>query len=383
MKILIISDGDSKYGAANALCQMVEQLLLKRDLDITVVLNHESSLAVYLREHGCKVIIVHYVLYYYAYPSSVWKLLIKKALYGIKYRYSRISAVKELKKQINIEQIDLIHSNGSREDFGALLSEQFNIPLIWHLREFGDLDYKCFSLRKDYIDLMNRTANIFIAVSDAVKEHWIKKGLDETKIKKIYDGVKVRKLSAIRKMDLKNKKTIRMVMTGSLQPTKGQEQAIAMMAELKETGALFYLDFIGDGSRQYMAKLKKMIHDYDLEDSVKLLGYRTDVYAMLSNYDIGLMCSKSEGFGLVTAEYMMAGLAVLASNTGANNELVRDGVDGCLYNYGNISDMKKKLLKIINNNLGGEKTFNYALAKFSNIENAKNIYNVYQTLINN
>ena len=256
MKVLLISDGDAKYGAANSLCQMVEQLLLKRDLDITVVLNHESSLAVYLRKHGCKVIIVHYVLYYHAYPSNVWKLLIKKVLYGIKYRYSRFSAVRELKKQINIEQIDLIHSNGTREDFGALISEKFHVPLIWHIREFGDRDYKCFSLRNDYISLMNKTAEVFIAVSDAVMEHWISKGIDKEKIVRIHNGVKTQKAPKVQNVLLKNKNEIKLVMTGSIQPTKGQIQAIELMASLKESNKKYSLDLIGDGDKQYINKLK-------------------------------------------------------------------------------------------------------------------------------
>ncbi len=381
MKVLLISDGDAKYGAANALCQMAEQLLLKHDLDIIVVLNHESHIADYLRKCGCKVIIVHYELFYHAYPSNIWKLLIKRVLYGIKYRYSRINAIKELTKQINIEQFDLIHSNGSREDFSALISEQFQIPLIWHLREFGDRDYKCFSLRSDYIHLMNRAASAFIAVSNVVKDHWIKKGLDEGKIIKVYDGVRVRKQSEIRKTELRNKKNLRLVMIGSLQPTKGQEQAIKLMARIKADGLPYSLDLIGDGSRQYTKQLKELINSFGLESSINLLGYRTDVFELLPNYDIGLMCSRSEAFGLVTAEYMMAGLAVLASNTGANSELVRNGIDGYIYSYGIIEDMRLKLFKIIEENLGGVETYKYAVLNFTSIENADNIYHIYKSVV--
>lgn len=381
MKILIISDGDSKYGAANSLCQMVEQLLLKRDLDITVVLNHESSLAVYLRKHGCKVIIVHYVLYYHAYPSNVWKLLIKKVLYGIKYRYSRFSAVRELKKQINIDQIDLIHSNGTREDFGALISEKFHVPLIWHIREFGDRDYKCFSLRNDYINLMNKTAKVFIAVSDAVKDHWIRKGLDKKKIVRIYNGVKIQDSPKNQDTPLNNKNEIKLVMTGSIQETKGQIQAINLMALLKRENKRCSLDLIGEGGRQYIKQLKDTICANGLDNSVRFLGYRNDVFDLLPNYDIGLICSKDEGFGRVTAEYMMAGLPVLASNTGANSELIREGVDGYLYSYGNIEDMKEKLMRIIDHNLGGDNTHKYAMNTFSAKVNAENVYQIYQKVL--
>ena len=66
------------------------------------------------------------------------------------------------------------------------------------------------------------------------------------------------------------------------------------------------------------------------------------------------MCSRSEGFGRVTAEYMMAELPVLASDTEANPELIREGIDGYLYKFNDIEDMTDKAMKIISSsNIGG------------------------------
>lgn len=383
MKVLIVADGDTKYGASHALCQMAMNLQLKPDIEITVIVNQESEAADYLRKIGCEVICVSYEPFYVIWPKYLWKLPIKYIVYGIKYLSGRLFAISNLQTKIKLESFDLIHSNSSREDLSAAIAINYNIPLVWHIREFGDEDFKCFSLRKDYIQLMNSTANVFIAVSEAVKRHWIKKGLNGQKIVKVYDGVKSRKQSVVRKTDLKQKKNINLVMTGSLQSTKGQEQAIAMMVKLKDEKISYHLDIIGDGAQQYTKRLKQMISKFDVKDSVRLLGYRTDVYEILPSYDIGLMCSKSEGFGLVTAEYMMAGLAVLASDSGANKELIREGIDGYLYNYGNVEDMKQKLLKIIANNLGGDKTHKYAMNNFSSKLNAERIYNVYKTLLDN
>ena len=381
MKILIISDGDSKYGAANSLCQMAARLQLKDDIDLTVVLNHESNVSDFLKAHACKVIILPYELYCHAYPSKFWKLLIKKPLYAIKYYLSRLLALKKLQEKIDIERFDLIHSNGNREDFSALISERFNIPLVWHLREFDDLGYKCFYLRNDYVQLMNRTANVLIAVSDAVMKNWINKGIDEKKIVRVYNGVKMRKSFRSRLIPLAQKKEIKVIMVGSLQPLKGQMQAIELMASLKESNQTYCLDFIGDGSSKYVNQLKNEIKKNKIEENIRFLGYRTDVFQLLLDYDIGLTCSKDEGFGRVTAEYMMAGLPVLASNTGANSELIRDGIDGYLYSYGNIQDMKNKLVRIINNNLGGMETYKYATANFSDIVNADNIYQIYKKVL--
>ena len=379
MKVLIVADGDTKYGASRALCQMAMNLLSKSDIEITVIVNQESEVADYLRKMGCEVISVSYEPFYVIWPKYLWILPIKCIIYGLKYLAGRVFAMRSLQAKIELGSFDLIHSNSSREDLSAEIAIKYQIPLVWHIREFNA--EKCFSLRKNYIRLMNNTANVFIAVSEAVKQHWINKGLEKQKIITIYDGVKTRQQETIRKTELIKKKEINIVMTGSLQPLKGQEQAIAMMAQLKDSDIIFHLDLIGDGSQHYTTRLEKIIRNYGLNDSVRLLGYRTDVYEILPNYDIGLMCSKNEGFGLVTAEYMMAGLAVLASDSGANKEIVRDGIDGYLYSYGNITDMKQKIFKIIEENLGGVTTYRYAMFYFSEVVNAENIYKIYKNVV--
>lgn len=382
MNILIFAGDDIKYGTSRALLQMAINLVKKPDINLTIVVNSDSNMADALKEHGCKVVVIHYSDFIQPYPAIVWWWFPIRFIYqGIKYWYWRIFALKDLEKKIKIEDIDLIHSNSRREDLGATLSAKYKIPLIWHIRELGDGAFRCFSFRKDYIQLMNNTASCFIAVSDAVKNHWINKGLNELKFIRVYDGVQLRNNIQNRKVDLKSKREIKLVMTGSLLPPKGQEQAIKMMAELKADGLSCTLDLIGDGYWTYTIKLKKTIKDLKLEKSVRLLGYRNNVHEILPNYDIGLMCSKDEAFGLVTAEYLMAGLPVLASDSGANRELVREGIDGYLYDYGNIQDMKEKLLKIIDENLGGMQSHRYAKRKFSDVANAENIYNIYISIL--
>ena len=78
----------------------------------------------------------------------------------------------------------------------------------------------------------------------------------------------------------------------------------------------------------------------------------------------------------------MAGLPVLASNTGANAELIREEKDGLLYSYGNMRDMEEKLTNMIINidKMGGRVTREYAIREFADRVNAENIYNVYKSV---
>lgn len=382
MNILLIADGDIRYGASRSLLQMAANLQLRPDVNITVVLNCESEMVNSLKKQGCSAIVVNYNPFIQPYPENVpcW-FPIRFVYQGIKYWYGRLFALKELEKKIEIKKIDLIHSNSSREDFSVMIQRKYHIPLVRHIREFGDRDFRCFSFRRNYIKLLNSTTNIFVAISNAVRLHWINKGIISDKIITIYNGVFEREYIKQKVIQLCHKNRINLVMVGSIMRTKGQDQAIQMMSLLKDEDIEFKLDFIGDGTWFIVKRLKEQVKSSGLENYVRFLGYRKDVFELLPSYDVGLICSKDEGFGRVTAEYMMAGLPVLASNTGANIELIREGVDGCLYTYGNVEDMKENLMRIIHNNLGGENTYKYAVNNFSAKVNAENIYKLYKKVL--
>jgi glycosyltransferase involved in cell wall biosynthesis len=229
---------------------------------------------------------------------------------------------------------------------------------------------------------MNKRADMFIAVSDAVKNHWINKGINEDKIVRVYNGVKIND-NNLKNNNRFNNECIKLVITGSISKTKGQVHAIEVVKRVKDKGYKVKLDIIGDGPTSYVKYLKKIVNLNKLNDIVSFLGYKDNVENCLNEYDVGLICSKDEAFGRVTAEYMMAGLPILASNTGANTELIRDGIDGLLYTYGDDDDMEKKLISIIKagNRMGGENTHEYAMREFSDVVNAGHIYEVYNDVL--
>ena len=386
MNILMIADGDTKYGASHSLLQMVQELKTMDDINIKIIIPVHSEMRNKLKNIGCEFFCIHYVPFYQGIPADKWKYPIKYLVRGMLYWHGRIRAVKEIEKRLNLGKIDLIHSNSSREDLGALIANKYGIPLIWHIREFGDRDYKCYSYRKNYIDYMNKSTTQFISVSDAVKEHWTKKGIQRGKIVRVYNGVPQQNvLSKVQSSVAQGDKTLKMVIVGSISETKGQIWAIEAVKKLFDENAQIILDIIGDGSRSYVKKLKKKIILYGLEGLVNFRGYQKDIGNVLSQYDIGLMCSKDEGFGRVTAEYMMSGVCVIASDTGANGELIEDGISGLLYQYGDTWSLANAIKKCIDNpefrcelGMGG---FKRANQEFTAKRNAMQIYDIYRQVL--
>lgn len=384
MKVLFFTDADNKYGASTSMKQMVSNLRKIYDVDICVVLPLHSNLHSFYESIGCRVVKGLYVPFYQGIPYQKWKLPFKYLLKGIEYWCGRIFGVYMLSRRVSLSEIDIIHSNSTREDFGARVAKKYNIPLIWHIREFGDLDYACFTFRRDYIELMNEVAIEFIAVSEVIKRHWINKGLKEDKIQVIYNGceqnVPISEICSKCNTDI-----IRLVMIGSINKTKGQYQVIEAIGTFSANQRnSVSLDIIGDGSNSYVQKLKKRINDLGLEKHVKILGYQNNIYEKLHNYDCGIICSKSEGFGRATIEYMMAGLPVIASNAGANPELVHPEKNGVLYRYGDVNDLKSKILEITQNKgkmeRMGRTAHEIAVKKFSAKGNASLIYQEYEKI---
>lgn len=390
MHVLFVSDADSKYGASSSMKQMIKGILeCCDDIEISVVLplriDTNKELENYYRELGCNVYKIFYEPFYQNVPEQKWRFPIKYFLRGMEYLFGRWTGVFYLSKKMNINDVDIIHSNSSREDFGAMLALKYNKPLIWHIREFGDKDYKCFSYRRGYIGFMNEAAKKFITVSNAVRDHWIKKGVDERKIVRIYDGV-CAELNFKKEYRKNADGKLRFLILGSVCETKGQYQIInacALMSE-KERERIT-VDIIGSGNQSYIRRMKEMIKKNKLTSSIHFLGYHEEAWKNICSYTCGLMCSKSEGFGRVTAEYMMAGLPVIASDTGANPELIVDNESGLLFQWNNIEDLKNKMVYLLNHanvpKQMGLKAREYAQSHFSLKINAELIYREYIKIV--
>ena len=146
------------------------------------------------------------------------------------------------------------------------------------------------------------------------------------------------------------------------------------------------VDIYGEAYRDYLKVLKKRIKELGCEEQIKFCGYYTDVPELLSHYDIGVMCSQAEGFGRVTVEYMMAELVVIASDSGANPELISDTRTGFLYHYNNSCDLKEKLEYVIKNMDTCKKIAKAgrlnALDVFNSKRNAEEVYQLYKKILN-
>ncbi|MCS6859687.1 MAG: glycosyltransferase family 4 protein [Abditibacteriales bacterium] len=104
----------------------------------------------------------------------------------------------------------------------------------------------------------------------------------------------------------------------------------------------------GDGPER--ERLQSMITDWGLSAQVSLLGHlsRADVERHFATAWVQVVPSRwAEPFGLVAAEAMMRGTAVIASSSGGLAEIVRDGQTGFLVPPGNAAALAEALARLL------------------------------------
>jgi N-acetyl-alpha-D-glucosaminyl L-malate synthase BshA len=128
----------------------------------------------------------------------------------------------------------------------------------------------------------------------------------------------------------------RMIHLSNFRPVKRVADCIRVLAEVRKTVDA-ELWMVGDGPERGAAE--RLAHDLGLTCSVKFLGKRNDVPALLREADVLLMPSEMESFGLAALEGMSSGVVPLGTSVGGVPELITDGVDGYLSAVGDVEAM--------------------------------------------
>jgi len=84
-----------------------------------------------------------------------------------------------------------------------------------------------------------------------------------------------------------------------------------------------------------------------LSDFVVFHGFCDEMNLLRRQYPVAVVASQAEAFGRVTIEAMGNSQMVIASNTGANPELINEGVNGFLYEQDSISSFCSAIERVI------------------------------------
>lgn len=106
------------------------------------------------------------------------------------------------------------------------------------------------------------------------------------------------------------------------------------------------LMMVGEGPEKEPAE--QLCAQLGIEDKVVFFGNSHEIDRILCYSDLFILPSETESFGLAALEAMASGVPVISSNSGGIPEVNIHGVSGYLSNVGDIADMSKNALSILN-----------------------------------
>ena len=134
--------------------------------------------------------------------------------------------------------------------------------------------------------------------------------------------------------DGSRRRPIKVCFAGLLMESKGAHTLIQALIQLKQQGLSGQASLAGDSFQNgYREQLEQWLKQHNLDGSVQFVGQlgRKALARFYALHHVGVFPSiHPEAFGIVAAEMMASGLAVVSSGVGGAGELIDDGRTGLL-----------------------------------------------------
>jgi glycosyltransferase involved in cell wall biosynthesis len=337
IKILFIAHSSEIGGAEKSLVELIKGLL-EKDIVCHVAIPASGALA----EELNKISVSSHIIY------LPWCADGEK-----KYDHNRIIEIE--KSSLDVMELirsikpDIVYSNSSVILQGAIASKILGIKHIWHIREFGELDYDI----DYYLPIEKRAEFIFensdkiIFISKALADYY-HKYISDKKSEVVYNNVKIS--DSLENCGNKNNEKLELLMVGNIHPAKGQLDAVKAIKLLKDRDLNdIVLRIVGRKSQGYYKEIADFVDEYHLNDQICFSDFIPNPAKFFKESDIVLMCSKSEGFGRVTVEAMLFGKPVIGAYAGGTKEIIRDNENGLFYESGNPTNLAEKIMFFYDN----------------------------------
>lgn len=196
----------------------------------------------------------------------------------------------------------------------------------------------------------------------------------------IFNGINMDGISAENPI---NTREFDFISVSRLVEVKNHRAIIEAAKILKDRNLTFSLNIVGNGP--LYDNISALVKTYNLENHVKLLGLRNDVYSLLKNHKIFLIPSFREGNPISAIEAISSGLAVIGTNVGGLVDLVVSDKVGFLVNPHNTEQLANymELLLTDKEKLSSVSEHNKIYAnKFSLSNTAQQYIDLYEKLLN-
>ena len=261
------------------------------------------------------------------------KTLEVEGIADLSYHREGVERLRAVMKEL---KPDIVHTHGCLS--GRIAARREKIPAVYSRHSAFPVPARLRYPPGRWVNkLINEHyANHIIAVSPATRDNLTQAGISPKKITVVMNGVSpIPRTSPLERDALRRELSVPPGNTvfgilARLEDYKGHLYLVEAARLLRERGREDFTVLVA-GTGPFEETLTRAVKETGAEERVKLLGFRSDVPALLNILDVQLNCSYgTEATSMALLEGMSLGLPTIASDYGGNPWVVKDGESGLL-----------------------------------------------------
>lgn len=248
--------------------------------------------------------------------------------YAIPHAYAGYMAKKMLEEQgINIPMVTTLHGT----DITLVGNHPFYKPAVTFSINASDrVTSVSESLKQDTLDLFEIKKDIKVIPNFIDVSKYQQKGFKDCQREMMAEG---------------DEKIITHI--SNFRKVKRIQDTVKVFYEIQKK-IKCRLMMVGEGPEKERAE--GLAEELGIQDKVMFLGQSHEIDKILCFSDLFLLTSKRESFGLAALEAMINGVPVISTNTGGLPEVNEQGISGYLCDVGDVKEMAKRAISILNDN---------------------------------
>ncbi len=269
----------------------------------------------------------------------------------LKFERFPFFAARKLKKIVEQFNADIIHFHWGKDLYLAALSKAMlgdRVKLVHsrhmnYTRNKKSIFHRWFYNKIDLLlvgtDLLLQLTNQYLTLS-------------EQKIKRLYLGTSMPDAEApncqiLFKNESFEKRVLNIAIFGRIEEGKGQHIVIEAVYKMLDETKNISLTMIGHiMDKSYQTQLEKNIKNKGVSDFIRFKDFINNATSYMRCFDVVVLSTHCETFGLVLIEAMRAGVAVVGTNAGGVPEIIEDEVSGCLVKPRDVESMRIVIEKL-------------------------------------
>jgi glycosyltransferase involved in cell wall biosynthesis len=187
----------------------------------------------------------------------------------------------------------------------------------------------------------------FVAVSGATADRLKQVGVRASKISLVYNGVEEPRVP---KHGSEGDGPVAIGIVGQVGAWKGHGDLIDAFARAAISSPGMHLHIFGKGPDEYETGMRRRIKNAGLESRVKWHGFVADRDAIYRQVDVCVVPSRgNDPLPTSAIEAGMHGIPVIASRSGGLPEVVEHGMNGFLFDVGDVPALADHLVTLVSN----------------------------------